>query len=228
MQACHLCKTFVFGLRFCCVLGETDCSATNSYRPDGQGRQLKQSSQILLALGANLPSRAGDPAQTLRTALAIMHTQPAVSIRAISHFWTTPAHPAESGPDFCNAAAILACAMTPQQVLALLHDTESQLDRQRQGRWSARTADLDLIGWDGLVLPDAQTQDEWRALPPNRQQTETPDQLILPHPRMQDRGFVLAPLAEIAPGWRHPRIGKTVAQMLAALPPQALKGMVRT
>ncbi|MDO5632728.1 MAG: 2-amino-4-hydroxy-6-hydroxymethyldihydropteridine diphosphokinase [Paracoccus sp. (in: a-proteobacteria)] len=189
---------------------------------------MKQSSQILLALGANLPSRAGDPAQTLRTALAIMHTQPAVSIRAISHFWTTPAHPAESGPDFCNAAAILACAMTPQQVLALLHDTESQLDRQRQGRWSARTADLDLIGWDGLVLPDAQTQDEWRALPPNRQQTETPDQLILPHPRMQDRGFVLAPLAEIAPGWRHPRIGKTVAQMLAALPPQALKGMVRT
>ena len=158
----------------------------------------------------------------------MLHACDGVSICAISHFWLTPAHPAGSGPDFCNAAAVLRADLDPPALLALLHDTEARLDRRRDGgRWSARTVDLDLIGWDGLVLPDAETQDRWRALPPDRQVAETPAELILPHPRMQDRGFVLAPLAEVAPQWRHPRLDLTVAQMLAALPRAALDGMVR-
>ncbi|MDO5705031.1 MAG: 2-amino-4-hydroxy-6-hydroxymethyldihydropteridine diphosphokinase, partial [Paracoccus sp. (in: a-proteobacteria)] len=120
---------------------------------------MDHSLQILIALGANLPSRAGDPSQTLRTALAIMHAQEEVSIRAISHFWTTPAYPAGSGPDFCNAAAVVSASMTPEKLLDLLHHIEARLDRRRNGRWTARTVDLDLIGWAGLILPDAQTQD---------------------------------------------------------------------
>ncbi|HRO15314.1 MAG TPA: hypothetical protein PLL33_09770, partial [Paracoccus sp. (in: a-proteobacteria)] len=64
-----------------------------------------------------------------------------------------------------------------------------------------------------------------RTLPTERQPHETPDRLILPHPRLQDRGFVLGPLAEIAPGWVHPRTGHTVARMLADLPPGGLAGM---
>jgi 2-amino-4-hydroxy-6-hydroxymethyldihydropteridine diphosphokinase len=53
----------------------------------------------------------------------------------------------------------------------------------------------------------------------------TPDVLILPHPRLTERGFVLAPLAEVAPDWRHPVLGRTVREMLVALPPDALRGM---
>jgi 2-amino-4-hydroxy-6-hydroxymethyldihydropteridine diphosphokinase len=75
------------------------------------------------------------------------------------------------------------------------------------------------------VRPDAATQGVWRGLPPDRQGTETPDRLILPHPRMQDRGFVLAPLAEVAAQWRHPLLGRTVQEMLDALPPAALEGL---
>ena len=63
------------------------------------------------------------------------------------------------------------------------------------------------------------------ALPPDRQRQVAPGELILPHPRMQDRAFVLAPLAEVAPSWRHPRTGQTVAQMLAALDRAALEGL---
>ena len=145
---------------------------------------------------------------------------------SVSRFWRTPAYPAGSGPDFVNAAAVLRSKLPPDALLAAMHRVEAGLGRDRQGaRWQARGIDLDLLAYGDLVLPDAATHDAWRALPPERQAERAPDGLVLPHPRLQDRGFVLAPLAEIAPHWRHPRLGRDVAQMLADLPKDALTGM---
>lgn len=179
----------------------------------------------LLALGANLPSPAGSPDQTLRAALHQMGAR-GLAVRAVSRFWRTPAHPAGSGPDYVNAAAEVLGPDDPDAVLAVLHDIEADLGRHRDGqRWGARGIDLDLLAMGPLVRPDPATQDRWRVLPPAAQARETPDGLVLPHPRLQDRGFVLVPLAEIAPGWVHPRTGQTVAAMLATLPATALHGM---
>ena len=86
---------------------------------------------------------------------------------------------------------------------------------------------LDLLASGGAVLPDAATARAWMALAPDRQGTEAPDALVLPHPRLHERGFVLAPLAEIAPDWVHPLLGLSVRQMLAALSAAALDGIVR-
>ena len=78
--------------------------------------------------------------------------------------------------------------------------------------------DIDLLAVGESVLPDADTQDAWRTMAPEMQRREAPDGLILPHPRLQDRAFVLVPLADVAPDWVHPRTRLTVRQMLEALP----------
>ncbi|MCX7566765.1 2-amino-4-hydroxy-6-hydroxymethyldihydropteridine diphosphokinase [Sulfitobacter sp. F26169L] len=173
----------------------------------------------LIALGSNLDFEDDVPSIVLDRALAKLEARGFV-IRKRSRNFTTPAFPAGAGPDFVNAAVMAETAFDADEVLAHLHAVEAEMGRARAVRWGARTVDLDLIAVDAQVLPDAQTHQYWRQLPLEVQKTTAPTQLILPHPRLAERAFVLVPLLDVAPQWQHPVTGMTVQQMHDALPAQ--------
>lgn len=135
---------------------------------------LRQSVCAYIGLGANL----GQPAQTLRWAVAQMAQWPGVQVLAVSDLYRTAPHEAQ-GPDFINAVAELHTTLTAPVLLQHLLALELQAGRERPYHHAPRTLDLDL-----LVYGDASI-----ASP----------QLTVPHPRMNERGFVLVPLAQIAP-----------------------------
>jgi 2-amino-4-hydroxy-6-hydroxymethyldihydropteridine diphosphokinase len=152
---------------------------------------------ILIALGANLPSPAGGPQQTLEAALERLEAS-GVHIAARSRWYRTAPVPVSDQPWFVNGVARVETALEPAALLMLLRQVEEAFGRQRTMPNAARTLDLDIIDYDNRV--------------------ENTAELTLPHPRMQDRAFVLLPLAELAPGWRHPTLGKTVENLISDLP----------
>ena len=117
-----------------------------------------------------------------------------------------------------NAAILVETNWSPRDILSHLHAIEQEFGRKRDQRWGQRTLDLDMISVDDLVSPDLKTYSLWRDLPLDRQKTQAPDALILPHPRVQDRAFVLLPMYDIVPDWCHPVSGQNIEQLIKALP----------
>lgn len=151
---------------------------------------------ILIGLGANLPSPAGPPLATLRAALAAL-TRNGAEAASVSRFYQTLAWPDPADPPFVNAVAAVRTELSPAGLLLLLQGIERSFGRANGPRNAPRPLDLDILDYDGRI----------EAGPP-----------ILPHPRMERRAFVLVPLAEVAPKWRHPVSGRFVEDLIAALP----------
>ena len=170
----------------------------------------------LIAIGGNLPKGKSTTESVVASAIRAVGDHIG-QVTATSRLYRTPAFPPGSGPDFVNCAIAVSSDLCPEEVMTRLHDIEAEHGRTRTVRWGPRTLDLDLVAADQTVAPDAATWRRWHDLPTDRQRQDWPDQLILPHPRMQDRAFVLVPLMDIAPDWVHPVLKKSIRRMHAEL-----------
>ena len=159
---------------------------------------LRSDGPILIGLGANLPSpEHGPPVATLEAALAALERR-GLRIRARSRWWESAPVPVSDQPWYVNGVVEIATGFAPEALLAVLHEVEAGFGRLRSVPNAPRILDLDLLAYGSLVR-------------------EGPEPPLLPHPRMAERAFVLHPLAEIRPGWRHPASGLGLPQLIARL-----------
>jgi 2-amino-4-hydroxy-6-hydroxymethyldihydropteridine diphosphokinase len=134
--------------------------------------------RAFLSLGGNL----GEPAKSMAAALGILDADPETSVVAVSSLYRTPPWGKTDQPDFLNAAAEIKTKRSPRGLLDLCLEAERKLKRVRKERWGPRLIDMDILAFGDRVIDEAG--------------------LIVPHPRMLERAFVLVPLAEIAPDFR--------------------------
>ena len=155
-----------------------------------------------MALGTNVAFGGAAGAELLARAGEALGSHGLI-VRRRSSFWLSPAWPDPADPPFVNAClAAVAPGMDPAAVLAALHAVEARFGRVRSVKNAPRTLDLDLISWGDRIISG-------------------PEGLEIPHPRLSGRAFVLAPLTEIAPNWRHPVTGESAVSLLAAAPDRA-------
>jgi len=152
-----------------------------------------------IGLGSNVGDRLG----ALRRALSLMKRK-GIEIIKKSDVFETPPVGLTDQPRFLNACVLVKTSMGPQLLLAQLKEIEVAVGRQDRGQWGPREIDLDILYIDDLAIRDGE--------------------LEIPHPRMHERAFVLLPLSQIAPHWRHPILGKTVEELLKEV---SLSGIIR-
>ncbi len=155
---------------------------------------MSNKARAFIGAGANL----GEPVRQIREARDALQKSPGVKLLGVSSLYRTqPVGPVEQ-PPFINAVFALECNVSPRELLALLLEIEQNMGRVRKERWGPRVIDLDLLFFGEEIIKEPG--------------------LEVPHPRLHERRFVLAPLAEIAPGFVHPVIKKSVSELLAGLP----------
>ena len=147
---------------------------------------------MVIALGSNLAGGFGSSEALLE---AVLSRFPTVGLRVLqrSSWWRSAAWPDPTGPEYRNGVALVEADGPAERVLAALLNLEAEFGRARGARNAARTVDLDLIAY-GRQVSDA-------------------SDLTVPHPRAHERRFVMGPLAEIAPDWRHPTLGRTATEL---------------
>jgi len=166
--------------------------------------QLLVRGKVLVALGANCPGPWGTPAQTIAHALGKIE-RANVAVRAVSPLYETRAVGNARQPVYVNAVALLDTTLSPETLLRVLKQIERDAGRRGGRPWGPRTLDIDVVDYKGLVR-------HWRDGRGDFARAGTRP-LVLPHPLAHERPFVLRPLKDIAPGWRHPVLRRSAREL---------------
>ncbi len=169
---------------------------------------------IVIAMGGNLNGRWGDPNHTIARAVKTLSVAALTNVNC-SAFYRTIAVGSGLQPRYCNMVLTAQTGLSPRQLLRQVKQVERRAGRRLHSHWSSRVLDIDLISYNSIVIG-------WPPLEIHRSGSgfgrRARGGLILPHPQAHLRAFVMKPLADVAPYWRHPAIGQSAWQILARLP----------
>ena len=146
-----------------------------------------------VAVGSNM----GDKNKYIENGIEKMRENPSIKVEKVSTLIITSPYGGVEQDDFVNGAVKIKTLLTPRELLKTLHKIEEEANRVREVRWGPRTLDLDIIFYDKMIYED--------------------DDLIIPHVDMQNRDFVLEPLLELCPNYRHPVLGKTITELATGI-----------
>jgi len=162
---------------------------------------------VYLGLGSNLEGLWGAPCECLERAVAVLEEKN-IKISITSGHYESPALGLGMQPSFVNRVISVRTDLSPAALLRQLKRIEHAAGRKPGARWGARPLDIDILDYGGRVL-------NWK----RGRATQGASGLILPHPELEKRAFVLKPLCEIAPNWHHPALDASASQLLASLEP---------
>ncbi len=165
---------------------------------------------ILIGIGANLPhQRFGGAIETCRHAVNLLTAHPDINLVELSRWYESAPVPVSDQPWFINGVASVEAELSPEQLMEALHEIEAECGRERNNqdieKNAPRLLDLDLLDFKSMVCKND-----------GNKAKKSP---VLPHPRMDERAFVLLPLADIAPDWKHPITKQSLDELIKALNP---------
>ncbi len=172
----------------------------------------------VVVLGSNLSSEFGNSAETLKKCVDEISSNPAMGSLIESNWYTSSSFLDKREPRFVNVGMRFSTKLKPLELLAFTCGLEDKFGRIRQRRWGPRTCDIDILLCNQLILPNKLIFKRWLNLDLSDQIRLVPRELILPHPRLQERTFFLKPLNDLQPDWIHPFLKMNAKEMLDRIP----------
>ena len=179
----------------------------------------------IIVLGSNLSSEFGSSAETLKKCVCELKSFHAIQSLSESKWYISSSFVDKSEPRYVNVGIRFCTNLKPKELLNFTSDLEIKYGRKRQRRWEPRTCDIDILLCDQLILPSKLHFEKWLKLDFLEQIELAPNELILPHPRLQERTFFLRPLNDLQPDWTHPFLEMKAKEMLDSLPPNELENI---
>ena len=179
----------------------------------------------VVVLGSNLSSEFGNSAETLKKCVDEIRSNPDIGSLSESNWYISSSFLNKREPRYVNVGIRFSTKLKPIKLLNFTSGLENKYGRKRQERWGSRTCDIDILLCDQLILPSKLYFKKWLNLNLSDQIKLVPDELILPHPRLQERTFFLKPLNDLQSEWIHPFLKVKAKEMLDSLPPYELESI---
>jgi len=165
---------------------------------------------IILGLGSNLHSSIGDRFKNINIALSFLESYK-IKIIKKSNFYETPSYPNNKDPKFINVVSIISTILPPVDLVSVMLFVENKLERKRNFKNEPRTCDIDLLDYNGQVINFKYNKLDF----------------TVPHKELSQRNFVLIPLKEIAPNWKHPKSNESIDLLIDKLSNKDKKSILK-